>query len=71
MATTVWGWRPTADSADKLTLKEAKERWIDQLEAAYVADVLKDEGGNVSRAARKAGVDRKTLHRLLNKYNIR
>ena len=60
-----------AQPAGKLTLKEAKERWIDQLEAAYVADVLKDEGGNVSRAARKAGVDRKTLHRLLNKHNIR
>jgi len=59
------------ETASKLTLKEAKERWIGQLEAAYVAAVLKDEGGNVSQAARKAGVDRKTLHRLLNKHGLR
>jgi DNA-binding NtrC family response regulator len=59
------------DSAGKLTLKEAKERWIGQLEAAYVADLLKQQGGNVSEAARRAGVDRKTLHRLLNKHGIR
>ncbi len=60
-----------ADSASKLTLKEAKERWIGELEAAYVADLLKREGGNVSEAARKAGVDRKTLHRILNKHGLR
>jgi DNA-binding NtrC family response regulator len=62
---------PPALAAGKLTLKEAKERWIGHLEAAYVADLLKQEGGNVSEAARKAGVDRKTLHRLLNKHGIR
>jgi two-component system response regulator HydG len=55
----------------KLTLKEARERWIGQLEAAYVADLLRREGGNVSQAARAAGVDRKTLHRLLNKHGVR
>jgi len=62
---------PPAEVTSKLTLKEAKERWIGHLEAAYVADLLKQEGGNVSEAARKAGVDRKTLHRLLNKHGIR
>src|SRR6185437_4884584 len=51
-----------ADPSARVTLKEAKERWISQLEATYVADLLKREGGNVSEAARKAGVDRKTLH---------
>ena len=54
-----------------MSLKQAKERWINQLEAAYVAEVLRREGGNVSQAARAAGVDRKTLHRLLNKYSLR
>ena len=62
---------PPADPAAGLTLKQAKQRWIGQLEAAYIADLLKQEGGNVSGAARKAGVDRKTLHRLLNKHRIR
>lgn len=62
---------PPAEVTTRLTLKEAKERWISQLEAAYVTELLKREGGNVSQAARKAGVDRKTLHRLLNKHSIR
>jgi len=62
---------PPADAVTSLTLKEAKERWISQLEAAYVSDLLKNEGGNVSQAARKAGVDRKTLHRLLSKHGLR
>jgi DNA-binding NtrC family response regulator len=61
----------STEPAVRLTLKEAKERWIGQLEAAYVTDLLKQEGGNVSEAARKAGVDRKTLHRLLNKHALR
>jgi two-component system, NtrC family, response regulator HydG len=60
-----------ADAMGKLTLKEAKERWISQLEASYVAELIKGEGGNVSQAARKAGVDRRTLHRLLSKHGIR
>ena len=62
---------PRRDVSGGLTLKETKERWIAQLEAAYVADLLKQEGGNVSEVARKAGVDRKTIHRLLNKHGIR
>ncbi len=56
-----------SDLGARMTLKEAKERWINQLESAYVAEVLKREGGNVSQAARKAAIDRKTLHRLLHK----
>jgi DNA-binding NtrC family response regulator len=60
-----------SDLGARLTLKEAKERWVNQLESAYVAEVLKREGGNVSQAARKAGIDRKTLHRLLHKYSLR
>jgi DNA-binding NtrC family response regulator len=62
---------PPAEITTRLTLKEAKERWINQLEAAYITELLKREGGNVSQAARKAGVDRKTLHRLLHKHGIR
>ncbi len=59
------------ETGTSLTLKEAKDRWIGQLESSYVENLLKQEGGNVSQAARKAGVDRKTLHRLLNKHGIR
>jgi two-component system, NtrC family, response regulator HydG len=62
---------PLASTGSKLTLKETKERWISQLEATYVTELLKREGGNVSQAARTAGIDRKTLHRLLNKHGMR
>jgi two-component system, NtrC family, response regulator HydG len=62
---------PSPEMTTKRTLKEAKEHWVSQLEAAYVAELLRREGGNVSQAARKAGVDRKTLHRLLQKHRIR
>ncbi len=54
-----------------LPLKEAKARWTSELEAAYLAELLKRHGGNVSQAARAAGIDRKTFHRLLNKYGLR
>jgi len=54
-----------------LSLKDARERWIGQLESAYMANVFKQSGGNLSEAARHAGVDRKTLRNLLTKHGIR
>jgi two-component system, NtrC family, response regulator HydG len=54
-----------------LSFKQAKARWIDEMEASYVARILEQHRGNVSRAARAAGVDRTTFHRLLNKHRIR
>ncbi|MBI4563055.1 MAG: sigma-54-dependent Fis family transcriptional regulator [Candidatus Rokubacteria bacterium] len=57
--------------ATTLPLREAKARWMSELEAAYLADLLRRHGGNVSQAARAARIDRKTFHRLLNKYGLR
>ena len=54
-----------------LTLKDAKERWMTVLEGAYLRDALAREGGNVSAAAKAAGIDRKTFHRLINKYRLK
>ena len=59
------------NQASNLTLKQARERWIGHLEGAYVADLLKQAHGNLSEAARSAGVDRKTLRHLLAKHGIR
>ena len=41
--------------------KDAKERWLQVLEASYLRDLL----------AKAAGIDRKTFHRLINKYQLR
>jgi DNA-binding NtrC family response regulator len=54
-----------------LPLKDAKERWMQVLEAAYLRDLLGRHDGNISAAAKAAGIDRKTFHRLINKYQLR
>jgi two-component system response regulator HydG len=41
------------------------------LEASYLRDLLARHGGNVSAAAKDAGIDRKTFHRLINKYQLK
>jgi DNA-binding NtrC family response regulator len=54
-----------------LGLKDAKERWMAVLEASYLRDLLDRHDGNISAAAKAAGIDRKTFHRLVNKHQIR
>jgi DNA-binding NtrC family response regulator len=51
--------------------KEAKERLVDAFEREYVASLLERHGGNVSRAAAEAGLDRNYLARLAKKHGIR
>jgi transcriptional regulator with PAS, ATPase and Fis domain len=58
-------------TAGDLPLKDAKERWMQVLEVSYLRDLLERHDGNVSAAAKAAGIDRKTFHRLINKYQIR
>jgi two-component system, NtrC family, response regulator HydG len=57
--------------ATDLGLKEAKERWMAVLEASYLRELLDRHQGNISAAAKAAGIDRKTFHRLINKHQIR
>jgi DNA-binding NtrC family response regulator len=52
-------------------LKDAKERWLAVLEASYLRDLLSRHDGNVSAAAKTAGIDRKTFHRLINKHRLK
>jgi DNA-binding NtrC family response regulator len=52
-------------------LKDAKDRWMAVLEASYLRRVLERHEGNISAAAKAAGIDRKTFHRLVNKHHIR
>lgn len=60
----------TAELA-RLPFKEAKERLLDAFEKSYVAQLLERAGGNVSRAADEAGLDRNHLARLAKKHGLR
>jgi len=58
-------------STEGLSLTEARERWLTVLEGNYLRDLLDRHDGNISAAAKTAGVDRKTFHRLVAKHRIR
>jgi DNA-binding NtrC family response regulator len=60
-----------AVGAADIGLKEAKDRWMAVLEASYLRDLLAHHQGNISAAAKAAGIDRKTFHRLVTKHHIR
>jgi len=59
-----------ASSAD-VPFKDAKEKLIDAFERQYLIDLIDRHGGNVSKAARAADMDRKSITRLLKKHGIR
>lgn len=54
-------------SLSALQWKDAKEHYLVSFESSYAQAVLLRCGGNVSAAAREAGVDRKTFYTLLKR----
>jgi two-component system response regulator HydG len=54
-------------SLSALPWKDAREQYLASFEKSYAQAVLTRSGGNVSAAAREAGVDRKTLYALLKR----
>jgi DNA-binding NtrC family response regulator len=48
----------------------AKAGAIAEFERSYLEALLRKHRGNISRAAREAGIDRKTIHRMLLKYEM-
>jgi two-component system nitrogen regulation response regulator GlnG len=67
--------RPVAGSAPSpvdvsIHFKEAKDRLIQAWEREYVEALLSKAQGNVSLAARQAGIDRVYLHRLMKKHGL-
>jgi two-component system, NtrC family, response regulator AtoC len=55
----------------RLPLRQARETWLRVFTQDYLTDLWKNHDGNISQAARTAGVDRKTLHRLLSRFDIK
>ena len=63
--------RPTSTAATELTdFKEAKQRVIEDFERGFLVRALEAAEGNISRAARSAGLDFKNLHTKLAAYGI-
>jgi DNA-binding NtrC family response regulator len=50
--------------------REARERVLAEFELGYLARVVRRAGGNMSDAAKIAGVDRTTLYRLMQKHAV-
>jgi len=48
-----------------------REKHLSQVEKGLIRRYLQETGGNVSEAARRAGIPRRTFYRLLDRYNIR
>jgi len=64
--------QPAAPAIDvRQPLRLVRERSVRAVERAYLEALLAAHGGNVSAAARAAGVARVHMHRLLSRYGIR
>lgn len=53
-----------------LPYSEAKQLWTNVFETTYLAHAFENAGGNIMRAARTIGLDRKHARHLLRKYKI-
>jgi DNA-binding NtrC family response regulator len=49
------------------TYREARNTWLSDFESTYAEELLRRNGGNISRAARAAAVDRKTFRKFLKR----
>ena len=58
----------TSDAS--MPFKEAKSLAMTDFERRYVSTLLEQHGGNISRAARQAGLDRSNFKKILRRYDI-
>jgi two-component system response regulator HydG len=61
---------PSPEEMANLSYREALASARDRGSREYLSALLKAFGGNVSRAAERAGLERESLHRLLRRYGI-
>ena len=54
-----------------LPLKDARDAWTSDFEVVYVRAMLERTGGNVTRAAERAGVSRRFLQRTIARLGLR
>ncbi|MFQ5542883.1 MAG: sigma-54 interaction domain-containing protein [Nitrospiria bacterium] len=54
-----------------ISFREAKTQAIEQFERRYLVNLLAENNGNITLSAKNAGKDRRSLQRLLLKYDLR
>ncbi len=54
-----------------LSYKEAKEQTLKDFNDTYIGSILKESDGNVTRAAKRCGMERQTLQQIMRRYGIR
>src|SRR5467141_2060453 len=62
-------WQPPEVSTEE-PYYTARDRLVAEFELHYLTKLLAQAGGNMSRAARAAGVDRTTLYRLMERHGL-
>jgi DNA-binding NtrC family response regulator len=62
---------PATPEGEPVPFKLAKDAVVDAFERSYLSSLLDSTGGNISKAARKGGMDRMYLHRLIQKHGLR
>ena len=51
--------------------KELKKSFVEEFEKRYLLDMIEKHKGNLSKIAREAGVNRRTIYRIMEQYGIR
>jgi DNA-binding NtrC family response regulator len=58
-------------SSEHLTLADARQHGIEEIERNYLKDVLSRNKGKINESARDAGISSRQLNKLMNKYGLR
>lgn len=61
---------PLPESFTNLDYKNAKEANLAAFNTAYIGNLLKKTGGNVTQAARECGLERQSLQQVMRRYDI-
>jgi DNA-binding NtrC family response regulator len=61
---------PLIGSVSSAPYSTARNRLLDDFEQRYLSDLLAATGGNLSEAARRSGIDRSNLRRMLKRHSL-
>lgn len=62
--------KATAPASSVRTLNELREAWVAPHERRYLSELLDSTNGEISAAAKKAGINRVTFYRLMKKHGL-